>query len=48
LLASDAAARLPFIWLPNQYALEEVNARLHDVHFSPLDTTLPEYYYYTR
>ncbi len=46
--ANYAAAQLPFIWLPHQYAVWEVNARLHDVVLNPLDTTLPEYYYYTK
>lgn len=36
------------VYLPDRYAVMAVNAKLANVGFSPLATTLPEYWYFTR
>jgi peptide/nickel transport system substrate-binding protein len=46
--ASYTTEQLPFIWMPDQYAVWAVSDKLHNVHFNPLYTFLPEYWYYTR
>ena len=46
--ATYAAQELPFIWMPNSYNVMAVSKNLHGVAFNPLDTLLPEYWYYTK
>ncbi len=45
--ANYAAQQLPFIYMPLNYGIQAVNSTLHGVVFNPLQTELPEYYYYT-
>jgi peptide/nickel transport system substrate-binding protein len=46
--ATYAAEQLPFIWMPNSYAVQAVSSKLHGVTFNPLYTLLPEYWYFTK
>jgi peptide/nickel transport system substrate-binding protein len=46
--ATYTAQQLPYIWMPNQYSIWAVSRKLHGVTFSPIDTFLPEYWYYTK
>jgi peptide/nickel transport system substrate-binding protein len=46
--ATYTAEQLPFIWMPDQYAIWGVSSQLHGVEFNPLWTLLPEYWYYTK
>jgi peptide/nickel transport system substrate-binding protein len=46
--ANYAAEQLPYIWMPNNYQIEAVQKSLHGVVFNPLDTFVPEYWYYTK
>jgi peptide/nickel transport system substrate-binding protein len=46
--ATYTARQVPFIWMPNQYTIWGVVGRLHNVTESPLDTLLPEYWYFTQ
>jgi peptide/nickel transport system substrate-binding protein len=46
--ATYAAQQLPFIWMPNSYAVQAVSNKLHNVTFNPLDTFVPEYWYFTK
>jgi peptide/nickel transport system substrate-binding protein len=46
--ATFVAQQLPYIWMPNEYVIQAVKSTLHNVAFSPLDTLLPEYYYFTK
>lgn len=46
--ATFAAKQVPNIWQPDTSNVEAVVSNLHDVGFSPLDTTLPEYFYFTK
>jgi peptide/nickel transport system substrate-binding protein len=46
--ATYTAQQLPFIWMPDSYTVEAVQSDLHGVEFSPLDTLVPEYWYYTK
>jgi peptide/nickel transport system substrate-binding protein len=43
-----AAEQLPFIYMPLDYTIQAVNPKLHGVDFNPLQTELPEYYYFTK
>ena len=46
--ATYTANQLPFIWLPSPYVVQAVSSKLANVEFNPLDTFLPEYWYFTR
>jgi peptide/nickel transport system substrate-binding protein len=46
--AAYTAEQLPFIWMPNSYAVEAVNSKLANVGFNPLFTVLPEYWNFTK
>jgi peptide/nickel transport system substrate-binding protein len=46
--ATYTAQQLPFIWMPTQYAVWAVNSKLHNFYDGPLETILPEYWYYTK
>ncbi len=46
--ATYTALQLPYIWVPEPYAVQAVSSRLRSVTFSPLDTLLPEYWYFTK
>jgi peptide/nickel transport system substrate-binding protein len=46
--ANYAAMQLPFIYMPLPYGVQGVTANLHGVVFNPLQTLLPEYYYFTK
>ncbi|HUL27422.1 MAG TPA: ABC transporter substrate-binding protein [Streptosporangiaceae bacterium] len=46
--ATYLAQQLPYIWMPNAYAIQAVNSKLHNVTFNSLDTLLPEYWYFTK
>jgi peptide/nickel transport system substrate-binding protein len=43
-----AAEQLPYIYVELPYGIQVVKSNLHGVDFNPLQTLLPEYYYYTR
>jgi peptide/nickel transport system substrate-binding protein len=46
--ANYAALQLPFIYEPLTYGIQAVSSKLHNVAFNPLQTVLPEYYYFTK
>jgi peptide/nickel transport system substrate-binding protein len=46
--ANYAAQQLPFIYMPLSYGIQGVSSKLHGVVFNPLQTELPEYYYFTK
>jgi peptide/nickel transport system substrate-binding protein len=46
--ATYTAEQLPFIWLPNSYAVQAVSSKLANVTFNPLFTFLPEYWSFTK
>ncbi len=46
--ATYTAEQLPFIWMPNGYAVQAVTGKLANVGFNPLFTTLPEYWNFTK
>jgi peptide/nickel transport system substrate-binding protein len=46
--ATFAAKQLPFVWMPNSYNVWGVTSKLHNVTFNPLDTFVPEYWYFTK
>jgi len=46
--ATYTAQQLPFIWLPNAYAVQAVSSKLANVQFNPLFTWLPEYWNFTK
>jgi peptide/nickel transport system substrate-binding protein len=46
--ATYTAQQLPFIWLPNAYAVQAVSSKLANVSFNPLFTWLPEYWNFTK
>jgi peptide/nickel transport system substrate-binding protein len=46
--ATYLAQQLPYIWMPNPYAVQAVNSKLHSVTFNSLNTLLPEYWYFTN
>lgn len=45
--ATYTAQQLPFLWMPNGYAVQAVTSKLANVGFNPLATFLPEYWYFT-
>jgi peptide/nickel transport system substrate-binding protein len=46
--ATYTAQQLPFIWMPNAYAVQATSTKLANVAFNPLATFLPEYWYFTK
>ena len=46
--ADYAAQQLPYIYQPLTYGIQAVSNKLHGVVFNPLQTLLPEYYFFTR
>ncbi len=46
--ATYTAQQLPFIWMPNAYAVQAVNSTLAGVTFNPLADFFPEYWYFTK
>ena len=46
--ATYTAEQLPAIWMPDQYSIWGISAKLHNVYLSPIDTFLPEYWYLTK
>jgi peptide/nickel transport system substrate-binding protein len=46
--ANYAAVQLPYIYTPLNYGVYATKSTLHGVDFNPLQTDLPEYYYYTK
>ncbi|HEY3733181.1 MAG TPA: ABC transporter substrate-binding protein [Streptosporangiaceae bacterium] len=40
--------QLPYIWMPNNYGVQAVTNKLHNVTFNPLYTFTPEYWYFTK
>jgi peptide/nickel transport system substrate-binding protein len=46
--ATYTAEQLPYIWMPNNYGVQGVSSTLHGVTFNPLNTLLPEYWYFTK
>jgi peptide/nickel transport system substrate-binding protein len=43
-----AALQLPYIYQPLAYAIQAIKSNLHGVDFNPLQTYLPQYYYFTK
>jgi peptide/nickel transport system substrate-binding protein len=43
-----AAEQLPYIYVELPYGIQVVKSTLHGVDFNPLQSLLPEYYYYTK
>jgi peptide/nickel transport system substrate-binding protein len=43
-----AAEQLPYLYQPLEYAIQGTKSNLHDVEFNPLQTILPQYYYFTK
>jgi peptide/nickel transport system substrate-binding protein len=43
-----AAVQLPYIYQPLEYAIQATKSNLHGVVWNPLQTLLPEYYYFTK
>jgi peptide/nickel transport system substrate-binding protein len=43
-----AAVQLPYIYQPLTYGIDAVSSNLHGVAMNPLQTLLPEYYYFTK
>ena len=46
--ATFGAQQLPYIWMPNEYVIQGVIAKLHKVTFNSFGTLLPEYWYFTK
>jgi len=46
--ATYAAQQLPYIWMPDSYHIFAVAKNLHGVVQNPLNTLLPEYWYFTK
>jgi peptide/nickel transport system substrate-binding protein len=46
--ANYSAMQLPFIYMPLEYGIDAVKSNLHGVIFNPLQTEIPEYYYFTK
>jgi len=46
--ATYTAQQLPFIWMPNAYAVQAVSSKLANVTFNPLGDFTPEYWYFTK
>jgi peptide/nickel transport system substrate-binding protein len=40
--------QLPFVWMPNAYAVQAVTSKLANVTFNPLGDFTPEYWYFTK
>jgi peptide/nickel transport system substrate-binding protein len=46
--ATYTAQQVPFIWVPNGYAIQAVTSKLQGVTFNPLYAFLPEYWYFSK
>jgi peptide/nickel transport system substrate-binding protein len=46
--ATYTAEQLPFIWMPNAYTVGATTSKLANVGNNPLQTLLPEYWYFTK
>jgi peptide/nickel transport system substrate-binding protein len=46
--AAYTAQQLPYIWMPNAYAVQATSNKLGGVAFNPLGDFLPEYWYFTK
>jgi peptide/nickel transport system substrate-binding protein len=46
--ATYGAQQLPFIWNPDNYTIQAISSKLHNVTFSPIFTLYPEYWYFTK
>ena len=46
--ATYGAQQLPFIWNPDNYTIQAVSSKLHNVTFNALYTLVPEYWYFTK
>jgi peptide/nickel transport system substrate-binding protein len=46
--ATYAAQQLPFMWMPNSYAVQAISKNLKGVTFNPLYTLVPEYWHFTK
>jgi peptide/nickel transport system substrate-binding protein len=46
--ATYGAQQLPFVWNPDNYTIQAVSSKLHNVTFSPIFTLYPEYWYFTK
>jgi peptide/nickel transport system substrate-binding protein len=46
--ATFAAQNLPYIWMPNNYGIQAVSSKLHNVTFNPDYAFTPEYWYLTK
>jgi peptide/nickel transport system substrate-binding protein len=46
--ANYSAEQVPFVYMPLTYGITATKNNLHGVQFNPLQTELPEYYYFTK
>ncbi|HEY3954691.1 MAG TPA: ABC transporter substrate-binding protein [Streptosporangiaceae bacterium] len=46
--ATYAAQQLPYIWMPENYGIQAVSSKLHNVTFNPDFAFTPEYWYLTK
>jgi peptide/nickel transport system substrate-binding protein len=46
--ANYAAAQLPYIYMPLTYGIDAVTSTLQGVTFNPIQSLLPEYWYFTK
>jgi peptide/nickel transport system substrate-binding protein len=46
--ANYAAVELPYLYQPLNYGIQAIKSNLHGVDFNPLQTYLPQYYYFTK
>jgi len=46
--ANETATQEPSLWLPQTYAVEAVNNKLHGIGQNPLAMIYPEYWYFTK
>jgi peptide/nickel transport system substrate-binding protein len=46
--ANYAAEQLPYVYQPLNYGIQGIKSNLHGVDFNPLQTYLPQYYYFTK
>jgi peptide/nickel transport system substrate-binding protein len=46
--ATFTTQQLPYIWMPNNYSVQAVSSKVHNVTFNPDFTFTPEYWYLTK
>jgi peptide/nickel transport system substrate-binding protein len=46
--ATFTAQQLPYIWMPENYGIQAVSTKVHNVTFNPDYTFTPEYWYLTK